>query len=88
MPIELKICGINSEDIIQTIIKSGGCKYLGFVFQSSNLLKEFNAIENVALSRIIKGYNFPDVNLVRTDNMKHSRMISSSHSKIQYIYQC
>ena len=35
-------------------------KYIGFVFQSSNLLNEFNAIENVALSRIIKGYNFPD----------------------------
>ena len=29
---EIKICGINSEDIIQTIIKKGGCKYLGFVF--------------------------------------------------------
>ena len=32
MPIELKICGINSENTIQTIIKNGGCKYLGFVF--------------------------------------------------------
>ena len=32
MPIELKICGINSEKIIQTIIKNGGCQYLGFVF--------------------------------------------------------
>ena len=32
MPIELKICGINSENIIQTIIKSGGCQYLGFIF--------------------------------------------------------
>ena len=32
MPIELKICGINSESIIQTIIKNGGCQYLGFVF--------------------------------------------------------
>ena len=32
MPIELKICGINSKNIINTIIKSGGCKYLGFVF--------------------------------------------------------
>ncbi|MDC0205296.1 phosphoribosylanthranilate isomerase [Pelagibacteraceae bacterium] len=32
MPIELKICGINSENIIQTIIKNGGCQYLGFVF--------------------------------------------------------
>ena len=32
MPIELKICGINSKNIIQTIIKKGGCQYLGFVF--------------------------------------------------------
>jgi len=32
MPIELKICGINSETIIRTIEKIGGCKYLGFVF--------------------------------------------------------
>ena len=32
MSIELKICGINSEKIIQTIIKSGGCQYLGFIF--------------------------------------------------------
>ena len=32
MSIELKICGINSEKVIQTIIKSGGCQYLGFIF--------------------------------------------------------
>jgi len=32
MPIELKICGVNSESIIQTIIQNGGCQYLGFVF--------------------------------------------------------
>jgi phosphoribosylanthranilate isomerase len=32
MPIELKICGINSEEIIKAILKEGGCKYLGFVF--------------------------------------------------------
>ena len=32
MSIELKICGINSEKIIQTIIQNDGCKYLGFVF--------------------------------------------------------
>ena len=32
MPIELKICGINSENIIQTIVQNGGCQYLGFVF--------------------------------------------------------
>ncbi|MDC1476269.1 phosphoribosylanthranilate isomerase [Pelagibacteraceae bacterium] len=32
MSIELKICGINSENTIHTILKNGGCKYLGFVF--------------------------------------------------------
>jgi len=32
MPIELKICGINSKNIIQTIVQNGGCQYLGFVF--------------------------------------------------------
>ena len=32
MPIELKICGINSENIIRTIIQNGGCQYLGFIF--------------------------------------------------------
>ena len=32
MSIELKICGINSKNNIKTIIKNGGCKYLGFVF--------------------------------------------------------
>jgi phosphoribosylanthranilate isomerase len=36
MPIELKICGISSEQIINVIIKKGGCKYLGFVFYPSS----------------------------------------------------
>ena len=36
MPIELKICGINSENIISTILENGGCQYLGFVFYPSS----------------------------------------------------
>lgn len=32
MPVELKICGINSKNIIETVIKDGGCQYLGFIF--------------------------------------------------------
>ena len=32
MSIEIKICGINSKKIINTILKTGGCQYLGFVF--------------------------------------------------------
>jgi len=34
MSVELKICGINSENIIHTIVNCGGCQYLGFVFYS------------------------------------------------------
>ena len=36
MPIDLKICCINSENIIQTIIQNGGCQYLGFIFYPSS----------------------------------------------------
>ena len=36
MQIELKICGVNSENIINTILQSGGCQYLGFVFYPSS----------------------------------------------------
>ena len=36
MPISLKICGINSEKIIQTIARNGGCQYLGFIFYSQS----------------------------------------------------
>jgi phosphoribosylanthranilate isomerase len=32
MPMEIKICGINSKNIIQTIIQNVGCQYFGFVF--------------------------------------------------------
>ena len=36
MQMELKICGINSQEIIEEIVKNGGCKYLGFVFYPSS----------------------------------------------------
>ena len=36
MSIELKICGINSKNVIQTIIQKGGCQYLGFVFYTKS----------------------------------------------------
>ena len=36
MAVELKICGINSENIIHTIVNCGGCQYLGFVFYSAS----------------------------------------------------
>ena len=36
MPIKLKICGISSKSTIQTIVRHGGCQYLGFVFYPSS----------------------------------------------------
>jgi len=42
--------------------------HIGFVFQSSNLLNEFSAVENVALSRIIKGYSF-------SESLEYSRQL-------------
>ena len=71
-------------------------KYIGFVFQSSNLLNEFNAIENVALSRIIKGYNFPDAlnyakNLlidVGLENRLYSRPLQLSGGEKQRVAIC
>ena len=44
--------------------------HIGFVFQSSNLLNEFSALENVALSKIIKGFNFHD-------SLKHAENLLS-----------
>ena len=71
-------------------------KYIGFVFQSSNLLNEFNAIENVALSRIIKGYNFPDAlnyakNLlidVGLENRLYNRPLQLSGGEKQRVAIC
>ncbi len=57
---EVRILNKNTKSLTIEMRNNIRRKYLGFVFQSSNLINEFNAIENVALSRIIKGYNFPD----------------------------
>ena len=52
MPIDLKICGMNSEKIIQTIVKNGDCNYLGFVFyppSPRNLTIEQSKIVSIPL---------------------------------------
>ena len=70
--------------------------HIGFVFQSSNLLNEFNAVENVALSRIIKGYNFNDsldysrklLSKVGLEERLHNRPLELSGGEQQRIAIC
>ena len=57
---EVKIIDNNTRALSIEMRNNIRRKHIGFVFQSGNLINEFNAIENVALSIIIKGYNFPD----------------------------
>ena len=70
--------------------------YIGFVFQSSNLLNEFSAVENVALSRIIKGYSFNEsfdysmrlLSKVGLEDRLHSRPLELSGGEQQRIAIC
>ena len=57
---EVKIIDNNTRALSIEMRNNLRRKHIGFVFQSGNLINEFNAIENVALSRVIKGYNFSD----------------------------
>ena len=70
--------------------------HIGFVFQSSNLLNEFSAVENVALSRIIKGFNFNDsleysknlLSKVGLENRLYNRPLELSGGEQQRIAIC
>ena len=55
MPIEIKICGINSKNIIQTITQNGGCQYLGFVFYPSSP-RNLSIEESKKLTSIVPNY--------------------------------
>ena len=52
MPIELKICGINSNNIIKTIVQNGGCQYLGFIFYPSSP-RNLSIKESIKLTSIV-----------------------------------
>ena len=70
--------------------------HIGFVFQSSNLLNEFSAVENVALSRIIKGYIFNEsleysrqlLSKVGLESRLHNRPLELSGGEQQRIAIC
>jgi len=52
MPLELKICGIKSEQIIKAISKIGGCQYLGFVFYNKSP-RNLSIDQSKKLTRIV-----------------------------------
>ena len=55
MPLELKICGINSENTINTILQNGGCQYLGFVFYPPSP-RNLSIPQSMELTSIIPNY--------------------------------
>ena len=67
MTIELKICGINSKNIIHTIIKKGGCQYLGFVFYPKSP-RNLSIEKSKELTSIIPSYINKEIVLVTPKN--------------------
>ena len=67
MPVELKICGINSQNIIQTIIYNGGCQYLGFVFYAPSP-RNLSIDESKKLTSVVPGNIKKVAVLVKPEN--------------------
>jgi len=67
MPIELKICGINSENIINTILQNGGCQYLGFVFYPPSP-RNLSLDQSIKLTSIIPKHIKKVAILVKPEN--------------------
>ena len=67
MPIDIKICGINSKNIIQTITQNGGCQYLGFVFYPSSP-RNLSIEESKKLTSIVPNYIKKVAVLVKPEN--------------------
>ena len=67
MPIELKICGINSKNIIQTIIQNGGCQYLGFIVYPP-APRQLSIEESKKLTSIVPNYIKKVAVLVKPEN--------------------
>ena len=67
MPIDIKICGINSKNIIQTIVQNGGSQYLGFVFYPSSP-RNLSIEESKKLTSIVPNYINKVAVLVKPEN--------------------
>jgi phosphoribosylanthranilate isomerase len=67
MPIDIKICGINSKNIIQTIVQNGGCQYLGFIFYPPSP-RSLSIEESKKLTSIVPNYIKKVAVLVKPEN--------------------
>jgi len=67
MPIELKICGINSNNIIKTIVQNGGCQYLGFIFYPPSP-RNLSIAESEKLTSIVPNHIKKVAVLVKPEN--------------------
>ncbi len=67
MPIELKICGINSNNIIKTIVQNGGCQYLGFVFYPPSP-RNLSIAESKKLTSIVPNHIKKVAILIKPEN--------------------
>ena len=67
MPIDIKICGINTKNIIQTIVQNGGCQYLGFVFYPPSP-RNLSIKESKKLTSVVPNYIKKVAVLVKPEN--------------------
>ena len=67
MPLTIKICGINSKNIIQTIIQNGGCQYLGFIFYPPSP-RNLSIAESEKLTSIVPNHIKKVAVLVKPEN--------------------
>ena len=85
MPIELKICGINSDTTIRTIKKIGGCKYLGFVFYPPSP-------RNISLKQALKLTSIVPTNIKKVAVLVNPEIDFANKIKDQFdyfqIYDC
>jgi len=56
----VQICDIDRKESNGKINDIIRLNYIGFIYQNYNLLKDFSARENVALPRLIAGYNYAE----------------------------
>ena len=93
MPIELKICGINSKSIIETIVRKGGCQYLGFIFYPTSP-RHLSIQQSKELTSVVPNYIKkvavlvkPEISFVEKikDQFDYLQVYETSPSEVQQL---